>query len=309
MKKILVASPVKSGCSINYIKSIIMLHFCTANKIIGGPNAPFDFRWGATTGTAVNLARDELASLAMRDNFDGILWFDIDLGSIDDQMMFDMFMRLLSHIDHVDGGIVAGQYVGHKFISQWHGATMDGEPAPREDGLMEMAQVPLGFSYMPIAALEKIRAANPWRRYQFLETGMVKTKDMFEFFPIGIAGPCSSEGKLARLRAIVGKAPSTVASFEAMDEIAKIVWDDRYESNIQLGEDYYFCRLARESGVKLYIDNNLIIPHESNVRLPVRNQDMIAEIGHEWRLANDAKPEQVAELLKQLTPLLSKDMP
>jgi len=182
MKKVLIASPVKGGCSIVYIKTIIMLHFSKVNKIMGGPNAPWDFRWGATTGTAVNLARDELARLALEGNFDGILWFDIDLGAFEDQTMFDMCMRLLSHIDRVDG-VIAGQYVGHKFQSMWHGAVKEGA-IPDENGLMEMAQIPLGFSYMPISALLQIRAANPWRQYIFKETVSQKDTIMHEFFPM-----------------------------------------------------------------------------------------------------------------------------
>jgi len=304
MKKILLASPVKGGCSIIYIKTIIMLHFSKMNKIMGGPTAPYDFRWGATTGTAVNLARDELARLAIEGNFDGILWNDIDLGSDDDQMMFDMYMRLLSH-----GGdkIVAGQYVGHKFLSMWHGAVMEGA-IPDENGLMEMAQIPLGFSYMPISALLQIRAANPWRQYIFKETVSQKDTVMHEFFPMGLSGPCSSEGKMERLRRVVAKKP-TVASMELMDEIASIVWDERYETNVGLGEDFYFCKLARDAGVKLYIDNNLIIPHETKIRLPVKNQDLLAALCEDWRLDNNAEPEQVRELVGKLRPLLSTDIP
>ena len=309
MKKILLATPVKGGCSINYIKSIIVLHFSKANKIFGGPDAPYDFRWGATAGTSVNLARDELACLAIKGGFDGILWQDKDLGSYDDQTMLDMYMRLLSHSQRGVEGIVAGQYVGHKFISEFHGAVEHAGKMPDQFGLLEMAQMPVGFCYMPMKDLLKIKAASPWRRYYFRETGMEKGKEMHEFFPIGIAGPCSSEGKMERLRTLFKESGNGAEPRDLLKKVCAIVDDNHYETNIQLGEDYYFCKLAREAGVKLYLDNNLIVPHTSEIRLPVNNQDILSAVGEEWRLHNDAKPEQVKELVEKLRPLLSMDIP
>lgn len=311
MKKILLASPIKGGCSINYIKAIIVLHFSKANKIFGGPNAPYDFRWGATTGTAVNLARDELACLAISGGFDGILWFDKDLGSADDQMMLDMFLRLLSHQERGVDGIVAGQYVGHKFRSEFHGALIDQSTGPDKFGLLEMAQMPIGFCYMSTKDLKKIRDFNKHRRYFFKETGMKNGKEMHEFFPIGIAGECSDTGKMDRLRELFK--PGAIIKEEDfgvfIQKTMEIVSDDRYETNIQLGEDYYFCKLARDAGVKLYLDNNLIVPHASEVRLPVNNQALLDALGEEWRLHNDAKPDDVKKLIEQLRPLLSPDIP
>jgi len=81
------------------------------------------------------------------------------------------------------------------------------------------------------------------------------------------------------------------------------------QSNGGLGEDFYFCKLARDAGVKLYIDNNLIIPHETKIRLPVKNQDLLAALCEDWRLTNEASPEQVRELVGKLRPLLSTDIP
>lgn len=316
MKKLLIASPIRGGVSPSYVKALISLHFSKMNKIMGGPNAPYNLLWAGTSGTTVNLARDELADLALRetphtknDPFDGVIFWDIDLCHFDSNVMISMFARLLSHIDKPGVDVVAGQYVGHNFLSHFHGATTDNSAGPDADGLMEMSQIPIGFSYISCKALRQIQAFHAHREYMIKETEkQVSRGKMFEFFPIGVCGPCSAEGKMERLKAIVQKDP-TLASVELMEEIAKIVYDSRYETNFLLGEDFYFCKLAREAGVKLWIDNALIVPHETNLRLPVKNTELLSALTEHWRLNNNAKPEQVTALLDQLAPLLGTDMP
>lgn len=307
MKKILVASPIRGGMNQFYVRFILMLHFCGFNKIMGGPKAPWNIFWATTSGTSVNLARDELADLALRETkepFDGVVWLDIDLGPTDARMMLDMFCRIMSHTDKVE--VVAGQYVGHQFSSSFHGATSVDGAIPDENGLLEMAQIPLGFSWTSTKALKQIKAFHPQREYVIKETEKQVAKGkMFEMFPIGVCGPCSDSGKMERVKAAM-KGENMSDEYK---EIERIINDTAYESNFLLGEDYYFCKLAREAGVKMYIDNNLLIPHETNLRLPVNNQSLLAALSEEWRLHNDAKPEQVAELLKQLAPLLSMDIP
>jgi len=200
MKKIFVASPVRGGVSPEYVRSLITLLFSklqyhkTAN-----PDAPFSFDWGATSGTSVAMARDELVHVCVSRGFDGILWHDIDLGAFNSQTTLSMYARLLSHIDRVD--IVAGQYVGHNFLSQFHGATVKESTGPDEYGLLEMEQVPLGFSYVSTKAFLQVMKAHPERQYMIKETCMKEEKrGMFEFHPNGIAGPCSAHGKLARIK-------------------------------------------------------------------------------------------------------------
>lgn len=290
-----------------------MLHFSKSNKIMGGPNADWDVCWAATSGTSVNLARDELADLAIRSKFNLLCFWDIDLGTFDPKTMLDMFGRLFSH--DVDG-VVAGQYVGHKFVSAWHGATAADNATPRPDGLMEMAQVPLGFSTIPVSCLKRIREAHPQREYVVKETEkQVAKAKMFEYFPIGVHGPCSDGGKVARIKEVLNKPkPDSIFEHEAWaaaqaGDIREIINDSRYETNYLLGEDYGFCQLCRQAGVKLYIDNNLIIPHESSVRLPVNNLELLAEISQSWRLGNDATEEQMKKVMADLAPLLSTDMP
>lgn len=310
MKRILIASPVRGGVSPTYVKTLLALLFSKTNRIMGGPNAPYDFDWAATSGTSVAMARDELANVAITRKFDGLCFWDIDLGAFNSEVTLAMFHRLFSH----DVDIVAGQYVGHNFLSQFHGATVE-KAELRPDGLMEMAQIPLGFSYISTKALLKIKEAHPHHTYVLKETCMNRAKaGMFEFFPNGVVGPCSAEGKLARLNKIdyrmkLGGLAYTEDATRIINEVCEILNDTNYDTNIMLGEDFYFCKLARDAGLKLYIDNNLIIPHDTGIRLPVNNQDILTALGEEWRLENNAKPEDVKDLIEMLRPYLSKDIP
>ena len=309
MKKILVASPIRGGVSPSYVKALISLHFSKINRIMGGPNAPYEFLWAATSGTSVNLARDELADLALRGQkdtkpFDGILWWDVDLCDPDSNRMLSMFARLLSHIEKVD--VVAGQYVGHNFLSHFHGATTENSTGPDADGLMEMSQIPIGFSYISCDALRKIREFHAHRTYAIKETEkQIARGNMFEFFPIGVCGPCSSEGKIERIKEIF-KTCQTADDF--MPSVIEVINDTNYQTNYLLGEDFYFCKLAREAGVKLYIDNALIIPHETQVRLPVKNWELLMALGEHWRLNNNASPQQMLDLVEQIRPILGNDL-
>lgn len=292
MKRILICTPLKGGLSPTYTRGLISLLFAKM-----GGQYRFDCAW--TSGTSVAMARDELACLFLERGDDEMIFLDKDLGATDPQMMLAMYARLLGH----DVDVVAGQYVGHDFNSHFHGAVMDeGELGP--NGLMKMAQIPLGFSKIKRGAFLKIKEAHPHRRYAVKQTvDNVPTLNRFEFFPNGVVGPCTAEGKLERLKAII-KPKNTVASFELMDEITSILYDDRYETNYMLGEDFYFCKLAREAGVDLYIDNNMIIPHETSIRLPVTNSQLLAVFSEQWRWADGTKPEEVSATVEALKRLL-----
>ncbi len=304
MKKVLIASPVRGGMSPTFVKNVMAIMMSKMNQITGGPNAPYRFESAWTSGTSVAMARDELANVAIKGAFDKFVMWDIDLGCFDSSQTVSMLARLLSH----DVPVVAAQYVGHNFNSSFHGAVAEGVTEPRPDGLMEMAQIPLGFSCIDVKeGLLKIREAHPHRKYAIRQTLDIVTKpDMFEFFPNGVIGPCSTEGKFQRLKELI-KPKHTAVDFDLMDKISEIVYDDKYDSSFMMGEDYYFCKLAREAGVKLYIDNNIIVPHESPVRLPVPNSKVLLALTEQWRWADSAKPEEISETVKALQKMMGPD--
>jgi hypothetical protein len=170
----------------------------------------------------------------------------------------------------------------------------------------------LGFSFISTRALLQIKERLPWHRYAMKETGERGGKpEMFEFFPNGVVGPNSAEGKLGRIKDFIKQWESHEIRTheELLNRIIFTADDKDYSTNIMLGEDYYFCKLARDAGLKLHIDNNLIIPHETSVRLPVDNGKILAALSEPWRLANDATPMDVANLIERLRVSLSEDIP
>ena len=302
MKKILLCSPVRGGLGTDYVRTLIAL---LNSSLCRGPNAKYSFEFAWTKGTSVAMARDEYTDLFMRRGDDELLQWDLDLCHPDVSVMLSMFERLLSH----DVDIVGGAYVGHNFNSQFHGAAAHTSSEMREDGLIPMAQIPIGFSKIKRRVFEKIQKDAPWLRCAFRDTTVSKP-DLFEFYPNGIVGPNTGQGKVERIKEYLAPLCGNMGNpWVHLNNIKEIVDDKDYSQNIMLGEDYYFCKLARDSGFELFIDNNLIVPHESGVRLPVNNQKILAELAQDWRLAHEGSPEARDELLAKLKPLLSPDIP
>jgi len=178
-----------------------------------------------------------------------------------------MFGRLLFH----DVDIVGAQYVAHDFLSLFHGAHLGRKPDA--NGLMPMEQIPLGFSKITRHALETIRQKHPERQYKIKRAD--KTEEpaqLFEFFPSGV-----------------------------------VVCPDDYSKNHMLGEDYYFCKLAKESGLTPHIDTQLIVPHETKMRLPIKNGSILDACLERWRKKDESDPADIARLVGELRNLLGSD--
>lgn len=307
MKKVLIASPVRGGCSPIYIKTLMAILFSKINRTAAQPDAPYEFQWAATSGTSVAMARDELAHMAITCGFDKLVFWDIDLGAADSKVTVSMLARLLSH----DVPVVGAQYVGHNFSAQFHGAISENSQL-RTDGLLEMAQIPLGFSVIDVkGALLKIKEAHPQRLYNVKQTQDIIVKPgLFEFFPNGVVGPCSDAGKMERIKDALKRhnLENPLGDMERFGlEVKTIVKDEDFQSTYMLGEDFYFCKLAREAGVPLYIDNNVIIPHDTNVRLPVTNELLLKALMEEWRWGDKTKPEEVSAIVDSLALKLGAD--
>ena len=284
MKKILIASPVRGGVSPTYVRNLIAI-------LMANWDGRVQFNWAATTGTSVAWARDELVDTMLSMNYDGILFWDVDLGTDDPKMMVAAVARLFSH----DVDIVGAAYVGHNVSSQFHGANVN-QPV-RDDGLMAMGQIPIGFSLIRTNVFKAIRKKFPWHEYIQKETGVKPPKKMFEYFPTGIVGPNTAQGKLER---IVAEMKSDKPDEDLLVRIETIVNDNRYETNHVLGEDFYFCALARMAGFDLFIDNNMIIPHDSKVKLPIGMDELIFTLDESWRYKDNVSPEMVKDILSKL---------
>jgi len=299
-ERILIASPVRGGVSPAYVRNLTAV--LGANWV-----GRFKFDWAATTGTSVAWARDELAETAVRGGFDRIFWWDIDILFPDPKVHVSAVARLLNH----DVDAVAAAYAGHNPLSQFHGANR-GE-AVREDGLMSMGQIPIGFSVIKTKVFKKLRETHPWHEYLLKETGMRDSRPkMFEYFPTGVVGPNSSYGKIDRVKdALAKRAKVSGISHDAdqdlIEAVHQIINDKDYSGNFVLGEDFYFCKNAIEAGFTLYIDNNMIAPHESKVLLPLQTQTLLDGLTEDWRFADNVNTSEVRALVGQLSEKMAKD--
>jgi hypothetical protein len=301
MKKILIASPIRGGMSPSYVRAVIAL---LNSSLCRGDARQYaiDFAW--TSGTSVAMARDEIANLFLQRGDDELIQWDADLGVADPQMMVSMFNRLLSH----DVDIVGGAYVGHNFLSQFHGAAHDNHQSIGQNGLLRMAQIPLGFSKIKRGVFTKIEEDHPYLRYQMRETGMDRPKSMFEFFPNGIAGPNTGQGKIDRMKKVLTNPEGVESPHDRYDRILEILNDADYSQNIMYGEDFFFCYLARQSGFEMFIDNNLVVPHSTDVRLPVKNQLLLQALMEEWRWGDKVNAKEFKSHLEALGKMLNPDI-
>ncbi len=250
------------------------------------------------------MARDELATVCLTQGYDEMIFWDIDCSHPDHKLMLSMFARLLSH----DVDIVGLQYVGHNFLSHFHGAATAGAE-PRSDGLLEMGQIPLGLSKIKRVVLERLRETHPYLLYSVKQTEDVAMRPgMFKYFPNGVVGPCTGQGKLQRIAEVLRDYRTHAANFaEYLDQIHAIVKDDRYETSYLLGEDFYFCKIAQEAGFKLYIDNNVIVPHETTVRLPVTNTELVKSLSEPWRWKDSVQESEALHAIEIMRSKLGGD--
>lgn len=288
-RRIMLASPIKGGLSMEFVQYLMAL---TTAKI---PDT--EIKYQLCGGTSVALARDELANLAMQDGQDELMFMDKDLLERTVENHLNLFARILSH----EVPIVAAQYCTHHIPSVFHGTRYvdeNGVPAEvREDGLLQMHQMPLGFCKISCEALKTMMRATPDRTY-WMRLSVGETRHLHQFFPTGIIGPNMAEGKIERIRQAVAARDRMVGiNFEADQELLialdNILLDTDYSENTMYGEDFYFCKLARDAGIPLYLDTTTIVPHESPVKLPMPADSLRAELNADWR--KPAQPPTVKE--------------
>lgn len=300
-ERILLVTPLKGGLSPEYVVNLIAV-------LRSNSKGRYLWEWQIRTGTSVALARNELVVPVVVGKFDRCVFWDADVGDTDPNMMMAMFYRLLSH----DVDVVAAAYVARTLKSYFHGGKVEGA-MPNANGLMAMQQMPLGFSAIRTRAFTKIMEKFPERRYLMKQPEDSELPpNMFEFFPTGICGPCTGDGKVARIKdALLIRTKAGGINHDAdqdlIESVHKIINDTAYETNYMLGEDFYFCKLAREAGVNLWLDNNLVVPHETTLRLPLHSNEMLDALEEEWRHDINAPLDKVKEKISELRALMAKD--
>lgn len=254
MRKILIATPLKGGLDAQFVTSLLGTVFSQI------PDTSYGFAF--VTGTSVALARNATVKAARSQNCTDILFWDADLRGSGAHLQ-----RLLSH----DREFVAAWYSKRGLKTYWHGSPLTAWTDRDPSGLVEMRQCAVGFSLIRMSVFDKIAARYPLNAYQNNEGDA--SADEFDYFPTGIVGPNSDSGKLDRIR-----------SASTLDEVRAILADSDPSGNMMMGEDYYFCRLAREAGVSLWLDPSLVVAHNGTTDFPIPTDDLKAMIAEPWRV-------------------------
>lgn len=263
MRKILIATPLKGDLPPEYIRTLI--------SILSAKLPDTKFIYAFLGGTTVQWARDELVSVAVKYQCTHILFWDKDL-----EADLQHALRLMSH----DVDVVSALYTKRHLSTVFH---VHGDPKyqdeQRADGLMRVLKVAIGFSLIKVSVFERMRAFFPERIYYKCDAGE-EPVILHEFFPMGIIGKNSNDGKLRRIREVMRTAGNPVDASEDIDEILK---DTDYSENQIRGEDFYFCELALEAGIELYVDPTLIIPHKGEVTFPIPTKQLNDMVREPWR--------------------------
>jgi hypothetical protein len=263
MRKILIATPLKGEIPPEYVRTLISI---LSSKV---PDTKFIYAF--LGGTTVQWARDELVSVAVKYQCTHILFWDKDL-----EAGLEHALRLMSH----DVDAVSALYTKRHLSTVFH---VHGDPKyqdeQRADGLMRVLKVAIGFSLIKVSVFERMRAFFPERIYYKCDAGE-EPVILHEFFPMGIIGKNSNDGKLRRIRAVFEPKDVPVDVVSAVQAILK---DTDYSENQIRGEDFYFCELALEAGIELYVDPALIIPHKGEVTFPIPTKQLNDMVREPWR--------------------------
>lgn len=264
--RVLIVTPLKGGISANFSNTLTNLLTSTVPG--------FYFGHQFIMGNCVMGARDWAAFYMEKDKWDGLIFWDSDLLPTPAD-----FVRLLSHgLD-----FVCGAYCKREVETNWHFFPVTPETDILESGLWQMKQAAIGFSYISKAVFDKIRARHPECAYYNQEQGVDKVS-LHQFFPWQIVGPNSDLGKIERIKEYLrGQMERAHNSAEMLTEISRILDDTDYSQNFMQGEDYGFCRLAREVDVPIWLDTKLVVPHRGECDFPIAHEDVVRMTTEPWR--------------------------
>lgn len=263
--RFLIVTPLKGEVTARYTKTMIEL---TEGQIPG-----FTFGHVFISGNCVMGARDWGAYRMDTEGYDGIVWWDSDLVPTTAD-----FVRLVSH----EQEFVCAAYCGRDTTAHWHFEHVP-DTGMTPAGLWAVKKSAIGFARIKKSVFDKIRAAHPERTYKNREQGVDVTQ-LHQFHPWQIIGPNSDMGKLKRLKELLaGQLDHAHNATELLREVSGIVFDPDYSQNLMQGEDYGFCRMAREVGVDLWVDSKLVVGHRAEITLPIPHDDLVRMVAEPWR--------------------------
>ncbi len=264
-RRVLLCSPIQGLVSTAYMKFVL--------DVMTTQSPDIEFLYSTVEGGAVSTARTHLAHFAMEHECTELVFMDRDL-----KPELHQLGRLLSH----DVDIVCAQYAMRGLPTKFHGQELKGETVNEKTALQKMTFAPIGFAKIKTAVFYKLKEVFPEREHCYEELTS-KHIGNHEFFPTGLVGPNTPEGKLDRIKGILARRETPFMA--DLEDIFNVVKDSDYSDSHYYGEDYYFCLLAKKAGFDINLDTALIIPHAGEITFPIMNQDLNAMAKEEWRQA------------------------
>jgi hypothetical protein len=264
-RRILIACPAKGGVSGHWFEQHAAL------MALNHPDYAFEFVIETGHG-GINFARNIIADEAIRRDVWKVVQIDADM-----RWMAADVVRLVS----VPEPIVYAPYVAKRsgpvrwLVIATPGAKVD------ERGLLLSDFVGTGAVSIEVAALRAMVDFYPERRFVYEDDSTGIRKTMTELFPMGLVGPNTPEGKIARIRKVMAKLVTDAPQSEwgefymkQLDDVNEILNVNHPGESRLLGEDHHFCRLARKAGFKLWTDMNSVIGHVGDAIYPIGQEQL-----------------------------------
>ena len=271
-RRILIATPLKGDIPKAYFQTSLQL--ATA-KI---ENVKLD--WVLLDGPAIMQARNEIVGYAFDHKFDEIIWWDKDVvADVDgNNQTAAALLRLMAH----DVDMVCGVYSTRSLETHWHMELIAGEE-PNANGLQKVKRSAIGFSKIKMSVFKAIMDKNPDRMGTLVDP-LKAPKPLFEFFPMGLQGPNTAEGRLAKIREEIDRWQNKDISSEvAMNLVVRNATIKFDQPSYFASEDYWFCDLAREAGIPIHIDTMLILGHQGKAVFPITTPRLLEILSEPWR--------------------------
>ncbi|HYB97525.1 MAG TPA: hypothetical protein VEC57_00130 [Candidatus Limnocylindrales bacterium] len=268
MRRILIATPIRQGVSSGYLQWLLPV--MSNPQLLPGR----EFGFSILDGPSVNFARNELAQYALDEKFEEIVFVDDDMGGT-----LGHLDRITSHADrNIVGGIYCKRHPGkpHWLVRTTPGAVKD------DRGLIQCDYIATGWLWIRCQVFDTIREAQPWRDFAVPATDEKPERVLHEYFPMGVVGPRTAEERLAKIRAVLKGCPEAkqiasplATTCDMLNAIVDAVSDHHPPGNL-LGEDYYFCHVARQCGYKIYADLECVVSHVGRAPYPITQKQVMA---------------------------------
>lgn len=269
-KRLLIASPAKGGVPLHFI--------ILQEQLIRNPPDGWEIDFVLEAANSIlNISRNILANNAITSprNYDAMLGLDTD-----HPLRREHFDRILSH-DLEKYPIVSSLYCIKRPGKPFMLGMREKGTKEDENHMLPAAFLPTGCVRYSVAALRQIRDFHKDREVYIqddvlLPPGVKRGNGtMTELFPFGACGPRTPAARLKRVR----KAMETImakgvgcATRPQLIEAAQKITDaltDEGAVGFLLGEDYHASLLARQAGVKQFLDLACLVPHKGEITYPI----------------------------------------